>query len=111
MEQWYKTLREAEKAALLHNENVPPQEKVEVFKWNTRGSNPKFFLDNVSPWGERIEFDTVADLLRSAWEDAANHKRLSFDQTDALRHAFQTYDKIVQIGSSLQELLVETETN
>ena len=48
-------------------------------------------------------YDKTADLLRSAWGKAANHEKLSFGETNAIRFAYQTFDKIVQAGEMLQD--------
>ena len=57
------------------------------------------------------DYDKTADLLRSAWEKAANHEKLTFKETNALRFAFETFDKIVQAGDQLEEFLDTCETN
>ena len=56
-------------------------------------------------------YSKTADLLRSGWERAANHEQLTFEETNALCFAFETFDKIVQIGETLQDILDDTETN
>ena len=56
-------------------------------------------------------YDDTAELLRSAWEKAANHEKLSFGETNALRFAYQTFDKIVQAGELLQDSLDDDDEN
>lgn len=51
------------------------------------------------------KYDDTAELLRSAWKKAANHEKLSFDEVNALRFAYQTFNKIVQAGELLQDSL------
>ena len=58
-----------------------------------------------------MDYEKTANLLWTAWERAANHEKLTFEETNAVRFSAEILDKIAQCGESLQELLRETETN
>ena len=55
--------------------------------------------------GTQIDILETSKLIAQAWQKAANHKKLSFEETNALRAAMVVFDRIEQAGESLVEFL------
>lgn len=58
-----------------------------------------------------INIIETSKLITEAWQTAANHEKLSFEQTNALRDAMIIFDRIEQAGESIKEFLENPEND